>query len=139
MKRIHPIQDKALFRFILFGILAVTTLLLGLLSRSDLITNGTLFTTYGGDILWAAMVYWGVALLVPQSTATTPLKVALIFSFLIEFSQLSHATWLMNLRATTLGALVLGHGFLFSDLICYTIGIGGAFCIDQFLIRVSKE
>ena len=45
------------------------------------------------------------------------------FSYLIEISQLYQGEWINSIRDTTLGALILGHGFLFSDLICYTIGI----------------
>jgi len=139
MKRFHPKQETTLFKCILFAFFAMATLLLGLLSRSALIPSGTLFTIYGGDILWAAMVYWGIALLVPRKPATVPLISALLFSFSTEFLQLNHAPWLMNLRATTLGALVLGHGFLVSDFICYTLGIGCAFCIDYFMIRIRSE
>ena len=36
---------------------------------------------------------------------------------------LYHAPWIDNLRQTTLGGLVLGFGFLWSDIFCYTIGI----------------
>ena len=34
----------------------------------------------------------------------------------VEESQLYHASWIDSIRGTTLGALVLGHGFLWSDL-----------------------
>ncbi|MBD3879661.1 MAG: DUF2809 domain-containing protein, partial [Quinella sp. 1Q5] len=42
--------------------------------------------------------------------------------FLIELSQLWHPPFLEALRATTVGGLVLGYGFLWSDLVCYTVG-----------------
>ncbi|MCA9130161.1 MAG: DUF2809 domain-containing protein, partial [Planctomycetales bacterium] len=44
-------------------------------------------------------------------------------AFLVEFSQLYHASWIDSIRRTTLGGLVLGFGFLWSDLVCYGIGI----------------
>ena len=47
---------------------------------------------------------------------------SLAVSFLIELSQLWHPPFLEALRATTVGGLVLGYGFLWSDLICYTVG-----------------
>ena len=45
------------------------------------------------------------------------------FAFAVEISQLCHAGWLDALRGTLPGRLVLGQGFLFSDLFCYTFGI----------------
>jgi len=50
--------------------------------------------------------------------------IALTFSFSIEISQLYHALWIDALRANRLGGLILGFGFLWSDLICYTLGVG---------------
>ena len=57
-------------------------------------------------------------------TFRTPLNfpAALAVSFLIELSQLWHPPFLEALRATTIGGLVLGYGFLRSDLVCYTVG-----------------
>ena len=47
-------------------------------------------------------------------------------------SQLYHAEWIDNIRATTLGGLVLGYGFLWSDLVAYTIGVGVGFLLSLF-------
>lgn len=122
-------------QYLLYPIMILSTLLLGLLSRSSYISCDTLFGTFGGDILWAAMVYWGFALLFRSSISKRSLKYSLIFSYGIELSQFNKEQWLMDLRATRLGALILGHDFLWSDMICYTIGIVIAFAIDTFLIR----
>jgi hypothetical protein len=48
---------------------------------------------------------------------------ALVFSFAIETSQLYHAPWIDAVRATRLGSLVLGSGFVWSDFACYAAGI----------------
>jgi hypothetical protein len=48
---------------------------------------------------------------------------ALGISFAVEFSQLVQVEWLERLRATRAGALVLGRGFLATDLICYAAGV----------------
>jgi len=42
---------------------------------------------------------------------------------MVEISQLYQVEWLNNIRSTTLGRLVLGQGFLWSDIISYTVGI----------------
>ena len=57
--------------------------------------------------------------------------VALSFSYLIEVSQLYHAPWIDSIRATTLGGLVLGFGFLWSDIACYTVGVTLGFWVDS--------
>ena len=57
-----------------------------------------------------------------------------MFCYGIEVSQLYHAEWIDSIRATTLGGLVLGYGFLWNDLVAYIIGVGvGMFC--EFMLR----
>jgi hypothetical protein len=46
------------------------------------------------------------------------------FSGLIEVSQLYHASWIDSVRHTTIGGLIQGFGFLWSDLACYAVGVG---------------
>jgi hypothetical protein len=50
--------------------------------------------------------------------------VALAICYAVEFSQLLHWPWLMDLRATTLGHLILGTDFHWQDLLAYPAGIG---------------
>jgi len=42
----------------------------------------------------------------------------------VECSQLYRAEWIDGLRATRLGGLVLGRGWVATDLICYAVGVG---------------
>ncbi len=79
------------------------------------------------------MVYFGFRLLFISSSLIKCLVVAFIFSFSIEFSQIYQANWINQIRATILGSLVFGHGFLFEDLLSYTIGIFFAFRLDSSL------
>ena len=58
---------------------------------------------------------------------------ALVFSYLIEISQLYHALWIDAIRATTLGGLVLGFVFLWSDILCYTVGVLLGIIVDGLL------
>ncbi len=72
--------------------------------------------------------------------SASPIKIgigALSFAYLIEVSQLYQANWIVAIRNTTLGSLVLGHGFLWSDLVCYTVGIGLAFLLDRYFSSSS--
>ncbi len=85
-----------------------------------------------GDVLYATMAYWGFRFLAPRRPPREAVAWALGFTVLIEVSQLWHAPWLDALRATRLGALVLGRGFLWSDLACYAVGIGLGWAVDPF-------
>ncbi len=116
-------------------IMIITTLILGLFSRSHYVESDTLFSIYGGDILWAAMTYWGICLLSIKKETKFALICAILFCYVIEFSQFYKGEWILYLRSTTLGALILGHGFLISDLYCYTIGIFLSFMMDSKCIR----
>ena len=46
---------------------------------------------------------------------------------------MSHAPWLEALRRTTLGGLVLGFGFLWTDFVCYATGIWMGVAADDLL------
>lgn len=61
--------------------------------------------------------------------------VALTFSFCIEISQLYHASWIDVLRVNQVGGLILGFGFLWSDLFCYTIGIGFGYLMEKVFLK----
>ncbi len=127
-------KRRAVRAVVYTGVIAVT-IVIGLKSRSSSTDSSTLFGQYGGDILWAFMIYWGAALLFFKQTVKLPTAVSFVFSYAIEFSQFCKWEKLMELRATRFGALILGHGFLFSDLICYSIGIAAAVLIDYFIVR----
>ena len=58
---------------------------------------------------------------------------ALTVAWGIEFSQLYQADWINEIRATRIGGLLLGHGFLLSDIIVYALGVGIGALIDNRL------
>ena len=91
---------------------------------------------YAGDVLWAAMIYWGFKFLFTQEPKRTAFY-ALIFCFLIEFSQLYHEPWIDQIRNNRLGGLVLGFGFLWSDLGCYLVGVFGSYFVDKSVSKLS--
>jgi hypothetical protein len=47
---------------------------------------------------------------------------AYTFCLFVELSQLYQGDWLNGIRGTKMGALVLGSGFLWSDLVAYLLG-----------------
>ena len=79
---------------------------------------------YAGDTLWALMVFLGLGFLFPGARTVVLAGAALGIAFAVEFSQLCEADWLNRVRATRAGALVLGKGWVATDLLCYAAGVG---------------
>ncbi len=78
---------------------------------------------YPGDALWALMVFFIVGLFRPRASTRRVALVALAISYAVEVSQLYEPPWLVSIRSTTLGHLVLGSKFHVGDLLAYTVGI----------------
>ncbi|COT06807.1 Protein of uncharacterised function (DUF2809) [Streptococcus pneumoniae] len=75
------------------------------------------------------MIFTGFGFLFPKTETKKLAFISLMFCYGIEASQLYHAEWIDSIRATTLGGLVLGYVFLWSDVVAYTIGVGvGILC-----------
>ena len=119
----------------LSGALLVVTVGAGLASRRFPARLPPFVATYAGDALWAAMVFWIAAVLFPRAATARLAAVAFGVALLVELSQLYHAPWIDGVRATRLGALALGSGFLWSDLACYAVGAALAAGTDLLLAR----
>lgn len=122
---------------IVYGLLTISVLLLGLASRRFF--GEILFVkTYAGDVLWALMVFFGLALAFNRWSTKAITLATLIFSFGIEISQLYHAPWIDGLRATRVGGLVLGFAFVWSDLLCYSVGVVIGLLAETYLIPTIR-
>jgi hypothetical protein len=114
------------------------TIPLGLLTRAD-IPLPAVIATYGGDTLYATLIFFLAALLWPGWTTWRLAAIALGFCYVIELSQLYQAPWLDALRGTLPGRLVLGSGFRWDDLLCYAVGVLLAATIDSFWLRARYD
>jgi hypothetical protein len=85
---------------------------------------------YAGDTLWALAAFLGIGLVLPRAPTRAIACLAMAFSVTIEVSQLYHSLWIDSIRQTTVGGLILGFGFLWSDLACYAVGVGLGVMID---------
>ena len=103
------------------GVLA-GTVAMGLLSREL-----SFLPLFLGDMFYAAFVLIGLRCCFPSLSLTHLTFASLLICFGVECSQLIQAPWLVELRATTSGGLILGHGFLWSDLLAYTAAILGVY------------
>lgn len=119
---------------LLYTALTGSTLLAGFGTRA-LLGQIAFVRNYVGDALWALMVFWGIGLVFNRLPTKQAAVLAITFAYLIEWSQLYHPRWLDNLRMTRLGGLVLGFTFVWSDLICYALGIAIGVFLERFVIR----
>ena len=111
----------------------IALIALGLLSRR---ING--IPDACGDALWAMMVFCCWRFVLVSRPLKTVAVVSLITSFLVEFSQILSFDWLVRLRSTFLGHMLLGQGFLWIDLLAYTIGIIVIYIITVFIEKKDR-
>lgn len=105
----------------------------GLASRKYRGDLPPLLAEFAGDTLWALMLFLLTSALLEGRPLALRAGLALALAFLVELSQLYHAPWIDSLRQTTLGGLILGFGFLWSDLVCYSVGILLGACAEWLL------
>lgn len=113
--------------------LGLLTVVLGLASRKFAGSLPEFVGEFAGDTLWALMVYWFSRWAFHSRPKKHALIFSLAFSLFIELSQLYQADWANELRDYKLVALVFGHGFLWTDLVCYSVGIVFGFLVDYWL------
>ena len=118
---------------------AVAAIVLGLASRRYAALLPEFVAAYAGDFLWALTAYLGVRFLFPRWPVAGAGAAALLFAFSIELSQLYHAPWIDAARHTTIGGLVLGFGFLWSDILCYAAGVGAGVAADFLLTSARRD
>jgi len=121
-------------RFI-YSLLLVVTISAGLASRHFPGILPHWVQLYLGDTLWALMAFLLFGFFFPKKSTLWVAIAALVFSFCIELSQLYHASWIDAFRANRLGGLILGFGFLWSDLVCYTVGVGFGYVMEKIFFR----
>lgn len=109
---------------------AVVVTVLGLASRRYSNHLPPFLAEYAGDTLWALLVFLGISALRPNARLLLRGATALGIAFLVEITQLYHASWIDGIRATTIGGLIFGFGFLWTDLVCYAVGVGIGILLD---------
>ncbi|MBI6871632.1 DUF2809 domain-containing protein [Clostridium aciditolerans] len=118
-----------------YGLMVLVVIILGLCSRrmSNLIPG--FLNTYLGDALWALMIFFTFGFIFRTIETKKVALIAIAFCYFIELSQLYHTSWIDSIRKTTIGGLVLGYAFLWSDLLAYAIGIGVGVIMELFLFK----
>ena len=100
--------------------LIIITIIVGILSRTNLIPE--LIYPYVGDFLYALMFFFIIGFLFPNMKTFKTTLISIGICYIIELFQLYQSDWINNIRNNKLGGLILGFGFLWSDIISYTLG-----------------
>jgi hypothetical protein len=122
--------------YIVAGCLVVA---MGLGSRRYGSLLPALIADYAGDTLWAVMAFIAIGVAAAGWPSWRVAIAALLVSYSVEVSQLYHAPWIDAIRATRLGALALGYGFLWSDIACYTVGVALCVGVERLAGRWYRE
>lgn len=119
---------------ILYIITTVIIIILGLLSRE--IKGIPLFM---GDIFWAMMVFFILSIIFYNKNSSFLFILSVIITYIIEVTQLYHRPWIDNFRRTSIGHILLGQGFLWSDLAAYLVGIIIGYFIKKVIDTKMEE
>lgn len=111
----------------------------GLLLRSRFVSLPPFPTKYGGDALWALLVYFGFGFIFPRLAIARLAWISLGLAWLVEFSQLYHAPWIDGIRAMRVGHLVLGSTFNWPDLPAYAFGVAIGVVFEVWQSRRSRK
>lgn len=109
------------------------TIFLGILSRKI-----SFIPLWIGDFLYAVMIYFLIRIFLFNKKASIVLLFSLVSCYAIELLQLYQAEWIIDLRKTLFGKYVLGQGFLWSDLLAYTIGIIFIYLLEKIILKYTS-
>jgi hypothetical protein len=111
----------------------------GLLSRKLTAYLPHIVNIYARDSLWALMIFFSAGFLFPAWKTKMIGMFAIVFCYFIEFTQLYQALWIDDIRKTALGGLILGYGFLWSDILAYSIGIAAGMSWEYYRYRFKRS
>ena len=129
-------KNKKRLIYILTIVLTITA---GLFVRSKKMWFSDAVNLYAGDALYAFMMYYIVCVVFIKKNIMFRAVTGLFICYTIEISQLYQADWINAIRQTLPGKLILGSGFLYSDLLAYFIGIAAATTVDYLFIYNSTS
>ena len=124
---------------LVYVLLIILVMGLGLASRRWGYMLPQFISKYSGDTLWAIMVFFMMGFIFNDKPVWIVASVAIIFSVSIEISQLYHGEFIDSIRGTRLGGLVLGFGFLWSDIVCYIVGIMIGGFVEYYIYNTKNS
>lgn len=126
-------------RRIVCGLLVLVTVVCGLVWRMAPLGLPAVLVKYGGSALWAVMVYWLVAFLLPRRAPQFLGWIAAVVAAGVECFKLYHSPGMDAFRLTLAGKLLLGRVFSLRDIAVYWLAIFGGACLDAFVVARAKS
>jgi hypothetical protein len=114
-----------------------TTVILGTSARKFGEQLPSLIRDYAPDIFWALMVFWTLGFIFISKPISWIALIALLISYAIEATQLYHAPFIDSIRRTTVGGMMLGYDFIWSDIFSYTSGVLLGVLIEIVVYRAA--
>ena len=111
------------------------TLAAGLLMRFAPLGLPAFAVKYGGSTMWALMIYWVLAFLLPRWRPERVLVAAGAVATAVEFLKLYRSPGLDAFRLTTPGILLLGRHLSVWDTVAYWPAIGVGAVVDRRVLR----
>ena len=108
---------------LLYFVLILITIPIGLSTRRPISFYPDFLKNYGGDVLYATMMFFIVRFLAINLSLFKVAIIAYLVCVTIETLQLYQEPWLEKIRHTFPFGLILGYGFLWSDWRCYALGV----------------
>ena len=115
------------------------TIALGLASRHWPAALPATVGKYPGDALWALMVFLGWRALRPLACTREVAGLALATCVVVEVAKLWQAPWLVALRHTTIGHLLLGHVFSWQNLVAYAVGVLAGVAMERTAAAATRS
>jgi len=131
-----------LIRRIIYFLLFIFFIWLALATRHHRDWFHPLIAKYGGDTIWAGAFLFLLRVVFIRTELWKLAVCCYVLGVLDELSQLIHTSWADSIRSTTIGRLMFGVGFMWSDLLCYAIGTvlaWGLIAIVERYIFVTKK
>jgi len=116
-------------RIIYFSLVCIV-ILLGLISRQL-----SFVPLFMGDLLWAVMIFFIIRFIFLDADVKSIVLISLMLCYAVEISQLYQADWINAIRKTLPGRLILGQGFLWTDILSYTVGIMLVSILEQLIYK----
>jgi len=121
-----------------YALAAVMVVGIGLLWRSGQLPLSSFTAKYGGDALWALLVFCGFGFVFRRISTMRILLISICFAWAIEFSQLYHAHWIDSIRSMQIGHLILGSTFSSPDLLAYGMGVALGAAGERLFLKTDK-
>ena len=122
-----------------YSLIAVVTMVVGLVWRFVWVGLPPALYKYGGSVLWAAMIYWLAALAAPWLRPIRLALVAALIATAVELFKLVHTPALDAFRLTFVGKVVLGRFFYWSDFVAYYAAIVVAAWVDGWMRKYGDS